>query len=81
MKTNFTEQEKSQLALYNFLVEGLKQIEERSQTEINKINAAHENEKQKDILSVLHFSRLQARGMLDKVKANNLNFAHIYNAD
>ncbi len=59
--------------------EGLKQIEERHQKSIKSLQKLAQTQEIDNILSDLHFTRLQARGLKEKTKAYFVDYAHLYN--
>ena len=79
MKHTTPEEEKEQLSLYELLSEGLLQIEERHDQIINGLRGVLKSEQLESIVSLLHYTRLQARGLRDKTKAHFVEYAHLYN--
>ncbi len=73
------EDEKEKLHLFNLLSEGLQQIEERQQKIINGLRGAMKSPELDEVISLLHHTRLQARGLLNKTKSHFVEYAHLYN--
>ncbi len=74
-----TEEEKEQKEFYELLTEGLSQIEDRHEKIIKSLQRLPDTPQINSILSDLHFTRLQARGIHLKTKSHFVGFAHLYN--
>ena len=72
-------EEKEQLSLFTLLCEGLNQIESRHEAVIKSLHSLPKSVEVEHVLSELHFTRLQARGLHDKTKAHFVEYAHLYN--
>jgi len=79
METHTTEQEKEELSLFTLLSDGLLQIEQRHEEVINGLRSVMKSAECDKLISLLHFTRLQARGLRDKTKAHFVEYAHLYN--
>ncbi len=78
-QTTHNTENKDERNYFELITEGLKQIEERHEKVIKSLQRLPETPQINNILSELHFTRLQSRGLKDKTKAHFIDYAHLYN--